>query len=119
LNALLDSDVLLDFLDGHAPAAREIGRYRECYISIISWMAVMAGARTHPDEDVRRGFLAHFRVVPLTAQTAEEAVKPEYRLELPHAVIWASAIGENCLLVSRSTKDFPAGQPGARFPYRR
>jgi hypothetical protein len=32
LNALLDSDVLLDFLDGHAPAAREIARYRECCI---------------------------------------------------------------------------------------
>jgi hypothetical protein len=30
LNALIDSDVLLDFLDGYAPAAREIGRYREC-----------------------------------------------------------------------------------------
>ena len=93
MNALLDSDVLLDFLDGHAPAAREIARYRDCCISIISWMEVMAGARTHPDEDIRRGFLAHFRVVPLTAQIAEEAVKlrQEYRLKLPDAGIWASA----------------------------
>jgi hypothetical protein len=36
LNALIDSDVLLDFLDGHSAAAREIARYRECCISIIS-----------------------------------------------------------------------------------
>jgi len=121
LNALLDSDILLDFLDGHAPAAQEIARYRECCISIISWMEVMAGARTEPDEDIRRGFLAHFRMIALTARVAEEAVKlrREYRLKLPDAVIWASAMTENCLLVSRNTKHFPAQQPGVRFPYQR
>jgi len=121
LNALIDSDVLLDFLEGYAPAAREIGRYRECCISIISWMEVLAGARTESDEDVRRGFLAHFRIVPLTARIAEEAValRRRHRLKLPDAIIWASAIGENCLLVSRNTKDFPAKQAGVRFPYRR
>ena len=81
----------------------------------------MAGARTQSDEDIRRGFLAHFRIVPLTAHVAEEAVKlrREYRLKLPDAVIWASAVAENCLLVSRNTKDFPAGQAGVKFPYRR
>jgi predicted nucleic acid-binding protein len=120
LNALIDSDVLLDFLDGYAGAAEEIVRYRECCVSIISWMELLAGARTQADEDVRRGFLAHFRVVPLTARVAEEAVllRRKYRLKLPDAIIWASAITENCLLVSRNTKDFPAHQPGVRFPYR-
>jgi len=81
----------------------------------------MAGARRQADEDVRRGFLAHFRVVAVTARVAEEAVqlRREYRLKLPDAIIWASAMTENCLLVSRDTKDFPANQPGVRFPYRR
>ena len=84
-------------------------------------MEVMAGARTEADEDTRRGFLAHFRIVPLTTHVAEQAVRlrREYRLKLPDAVIWASAVTENCLLVSRNTKDFPAEQPGVRFPYRR
>lgn len=121
MNALIDSDVLLDFLDGYAAAAEEIARYRECCISIISWMELMAGARTSTDKDIRRGFLGHFRVVPLTTRVAEEAValRQSYRLKLPDAIIWASAISENCLLVSRNTKDFPANQPGVRFPYRR
>jgi predicted nucleic acid-binding protein len=121
LNALIDSDVLLDFLDGYTPAAQEIGRYRECCISIISWMEILAGARSEADEDIRRGFLAHFRVVPLTPLVAEEAValRRKHRIKLPDAIIWASAISENCLLVSRNTKDFPAGQAGVRFPYRR
>jgi len=121
LNALIDSDVLLDFLDGYTAAAREIGRYRECCISIISWMEVLAGARTEADEDIRRGFLAHFRVVPLTPRVAEEAValRRKHWLKLPDAIIWASAVRENCLLVSRNTKDFPTRHPGVRFPYRR
>ena len=121
LNPLLDSDILLDFLDGHTSAAREIARYRECCISIISWMEVLAGARTEADEDIRRGFLAHFRIVPLTPEVAEEAVRlrRQHRLKLPDAIIWASALNENCVLVSRNTKDFPANQVGIRFPYRR
>ena len=121
LNALIDSDVLLDFLDGYAPAAREIARYRECSINIISWMELMAGARNAPDETIRRGFLDHFRVLPLTPQVAEEAVKlrRKYRLKLSDAIIWASAMTENCLLVSRNTKDFPASESSVRFPYRR
>ncbi len=83
-------------------------------------MGVLAGARTEVDDNVRRDFLAHFRVVPLTTPVAEEAVKlrREYRLKLPDAMIWASAITENCLLVSRDTKHFPANQTGIRFPYR-
>src|ERR1700755_3530060 len=96
---LLDSDILLDFLDGHTAAAREMARYHECFISIISWIEVLAGARTEADEDIRRAYLVHFRVVPLTAPIAEETVKlrREHRLRFPDAIIWASAISENCL----------------------
>ena len=121
MNALLDSDVLLDFLDGFAPAARELARYENCAISIISWMEVMAGARTSAVEEVRRAFLSHFRVLPLSAPIAEEAValRRAHRLKLPDAIIWATAKTESYLLVSRNTKDFPTGQPGVRFPYRR
>ncbi len=52
-------------------------------------MEVMAGAQTHSDEDVPSGLLAHFRILPLTAQIAEEAVKlrQQYRLKLPDALI--------------------------------
>src|SRR5205823_1403542 len=85
---------------------QEIARYRECCISIISWMEVLAGARTEADEDVRRGFLAHFRIVPLTPEVAEEAVRlrRQHRLKLPDAIIWASALNENCVMVSRNTR---------------
>ena len=57
LNALIDTDVLLDFLDGFAPAAEELRRYRRRFISIISWMEVMAGARTPEMKPRGAGFL--------------------------------------------------------------
>lgn len=121
MNALIDSDVLLDFLDGYAPAAAEIARYRECSISIISWMELLTGARTQADEEIRRGFLSHFRILPLTTVVAEEAVtlRRKHAVKLPDAIIWATAITEKCLLVSRNTKDFPRNEPGVRFPYQR
>ena len=121
MKALLDSDILLDFLDGFAPAAEEIARYRQPCVSIISWMELMAGAKDPDDEETRRGFLNHFRILPLSIDVAEEAaaLRRKYRLKLPDAIIWATAVTENCLFVSRNKKDFPANQPGVRFPYRR
>ncbi len=121
MKALLDSDVLLDFLDGFAGAGREIARYDHCFISIISWMEVMAGAKTPADEETRRAFLHHFELLPLTADVADKAVaiRRSARLKLPDAIIWATAKSASALLVSRNTKDFPSGQPGIRFPYRR
>jgi predicted nucleic acid-binding protein len=121
MKALIDSDVLLDFLDGFPPAGLELSRYRERCVSVISWIELMVGAKTAAEEEIRRAFLNHFQVLPLTSQVAEETVilRRKYRVKLPDAIIWATAIVENCLLVSRNRKHFPADHPGVRFPYRR
>ncbi|MGD9896259.1 MAG: hypothetical protein AB7T14_04150 [Candidatus Methylacidiphilaceae bacterium] len=37
--------------------------------------------------------------------------------KLPDAVVWASAQDRALLFVTRDRKDFPAGDPGVRFPY--
>ena len=97
----------------------EIARYRECCVSVISWMELLAGAQTEADENIRRGFLAHFRVVPLTPCVAEEAVtlRRNTGSNFPTRSCGRVAISENCLLVSRNTQDLPAKHPGVRFPY--
>lgn len=121
MKALLDSDVLFDFLDGFSPSGREVARYQHCSISLVSWMEVLSGAKTPEDEAIRRAFLNHFQLLPITGEIAEEAVliRRQYRLKLPDAIIWATAKSAGLLLVSRNTKDFPADEPGIRFPYRR
>lgn len=121
VKAVFDSDVLLDFLDGFPAAGAELMNYQERCMSVVSWMEILVGAKSPEDEVTRRGFLEQFRVLPLSDRVADEAVtlRRRHRLKLPDAIIWATALTENCLLVSRNTKDFPAKELGIRFPYRR
>ena len=44
MKAVLDSDVLIDFLQGVDAAAVEISRYDDPCYSVVSWMEVMTGA---------------------------------------------------------------------------
>jgi hypothetical protein len=119
LSPLFDTNILIDYLSGIEKARLELERYRHCSISIITWMEVMAGA-TSTNEARTRGFLATFVVFPITATIAEGAVnlRRHRKIKLPDAIILATAETEHRLLVTRNTRDFPAGEPGIRVPYR-
>lgn len=120
MRAIIDSDVLVDYLQGSPEAAAELARYEELCISLVSWMEVMVGVSADPNEEEScRRFLGSFRVLPVTMEVAERAVRlrRSHRLKLPDAIIWASAQEVSGLLVTRNTRDFPAGDPGVRFPY--
>lgn len=120
MRAILDTNILIDFLRGIPAAKEEIARYTPAGISVITWMEVIAGARDAVDEPVIRTFLAGFVVHPLTFAIAERAagVRRERRVRLPDAIIWATAIERGELLVTRNTRDFPEEDPGVRVPYR-
>ncbi|MDH5786595.1 MAG: type II toxin-antitoxin system VapC family toxin [Chromatiales bacterium] len=118
MKALLDTNILIDYLNGIEAARQEIERYDAPLISTITWMEVMAGANEE-EESTIRSFLSRFTQVPITSGVAEQAVmiRKERRIRLPDAIIWASAKSENALLVSRNVKDFPEDEPGVRVPY--
>jgi predicted nucleic acid-binding protein len=118
VKALLDTNVLIDFLNGAPEARREIELYDDAAISIISWMEVMVGASEALTEPTK-AFLARFDVVGLDSQVAETAValRRAHRIKLPDAIVWASARAHGRLLVTRDNKDFPKGDPGVRSPY--
>jgi hypothetical protein len=119
MRAIIDSDVLIDYLQGVEAARAELARYPKREISILSWMEVLAGADTAEEEQDCRRFLSTFTIHPLSVEVAAEAVKlrRRVRLRLPDAIIWATAKTQSCLLVTRNTKDFPASDPGVRVPY--
>jgi len=119
MKALLDTNILIDYLNGIDHAQQEISRYQAPMISTISWMEVMAGANDDQRQSIR-SFLSRFELVSIDVRVAEIAVKihRESRMRLPDALIWASAKCENALLVSRNTKDFPEESPDVRVPYR-
>lgn len=119
MRALLDTNILIDFLNGIEAAREEIRRYTQPCISTISWIEVMVGTTENDDSPVRQ-FLAGFRQVPINRDIAERAVaiRREHRLRLPDALIWASAQHEGALLVTRDSKDWPQAAPDVRIPYK-
>jgi predicted nucleic acid-binding protein len=118
VKALFDTNILIDYLIGAEAARAELARYKDSAISIVTWMEVMAGSRAD-DEQAARGFLGGFDLIGLDENVADRAVtlRKTHRIKLPDAIIWASAQARGMLLVTRNTKDFPAGDPGVRHPY--
>ncbi len=119
LRAILDSDVLIDFLQGRKEAQQEFRNYEKWEISVITWMEVMSAVESKDEIKECRNFLDGLVVHPLIEKVAKEAVslRRKFRLRLPDALIWATAREQGCLLVTRNTRDFPKDEPGVRSPY--
>lgn len=118
MNAVFDSNILIDFLRGIPQARRELGRYDHVAISVVSWIEVMVGAPPELEQQTE-SFLGEFVLVPLDETVARRAVslQRKHRIKLPDAVVWASAEARGMLLVTRD-KVFPGDEPGIRIPYR-
>lgn len=120
MKAVLDTNILIDYLNGHEEAAREIERYGQPVISRITWLEVLAGTGPADEEVDVRAFLATFALHELDGAVAEEvvALRRKHRLRLPDAIVLATAHVHECMLVTRNTKDFDASWPEIREPYR-
>jgi hypothetical protein len=116
---IFDTNILIDYLLGKDPARDELARFPEARIGIVTWIEVMVGANGEAEETKLRQFLTRFEPVVLDPNVAETAamLRSVYRLRLPDAVIWASAKISGSVLITRNTKDFPAGEPDIRVPY--
>ena len=119
MKAVIDSDILIDFLQGLNQAKIEIGRYQTPLYSIVSWMEIMCGAETKEERESAEALLHSMKRIDLSLPIAEKAVEERKRLKLklPDAIILASADVEGCILVTRNTKDFDAKDPRVRIPY--
>ena len=118
VKALFDTNILIDYLNGIPQARKELDRYDDKAISIVTWMEVMVGAEP-VIEVATRDFLGGFDIIALDNMIAEHAIafRKMSKSKLPDAIIWASAQVNGLLLVTRNTKDFPASNPGVRMPY--
>jgi len=117
--ASFDSNILIDALAGIDAARDEIRSTPDRWISRITWIEVMVGAKPATSAVVER-FLNGFAVDEVTEAIARRAAtirRMNTRIKLPDAVIWASAQLNGRLLVTRNTRDFAAGTPGIHVPY--
>lgn len=119
MRALIDTNILIDYLAGTDAARQELARYGAPAISAITWMEVLVGARADEEVASLRSFLGRFERLPIDDAVSEAAVaiRRERRIRLPDAIIWATAQVAQTILVTRNTRDFPADDPGVRVPY--
>jgi len=118
MNAVFDTNLIIDALNGVVAADAEYSRYTRVLISRITWMEVLVGAQQ--DDAQLRDFLdTQFEIIPLDLAVAERAVqlRRAHHIRLPDAIIWATAQVHDAVLVTRNTKDFRAAWEGIRVPY--
>jgi predicted nucleic acid-binding protein len=118
MDAVFDSNILIDYLNGIPEAKLEIDLYANKSISIVTWVEVMAGTDAS-DEDATRLALLDYKPLLMTAAVAERAfiLRRDRKLKLPDAIILATAQEAGLLLVTRNTRDFPSTDPQIRIPY--
>lgn len=123
--ALIDTNIVIDALNGVPEAFNEILNYRDTAISIVTWIELMAGVCPNEFERIQ-GFLSRFpiHVRPLNWPIATRAaltrgtflrMRPKRNLKLPDAIILATALSDDRLLVTRNGADFVGVD--ARIPY--
>lgn len=122
VNAVFDSDFLIDYLGGLEVAREAAETYERRYMSIISFVEVLTGAEDADEDDQARAALGGFEIISVTDSIAERAIllrRTRRRLKTPDALIWATAQDlPDCVLVTRNRRDFPADDPGIHVPYR-
>lgn len=120
MNAVSDSDVLIDWLQGRPEAKTVFSEYDRVLLSKITWMEVLVGFRTPEQDATARRSLSQFDVIAISDAIAEEAIaiRRAQRLKIADALIFATARVSGCVLLTRNTRDFDANDPGVRIPYR-
>jgi predicted nucleic acid-binding protein len=115
---LLDTNIIIDYLNGDSRAKQFFDREPKPAISIITYMETMIGAN-ETLKDTTRAFLKSLEIVQINEEIAELAVslRQSHRLKLPDAIILASAQFLGATLVTRNTKDFGEGGIGVIVPY--
>lgn len=118
-----DANIIIDALSGIPAAYLELKRVRDSgqrlWISRVAWIEVLSKGQPNELRSAQL-FLSGFSVDELDQETAELAAalrRERGRLRAADAIILASAQVRGRILVTRNTKDFPAGMPGIRVPY--
>ncbi|MCL7410275.1 MAG: type II toxin-antitoxin system VapC family toxin [Methanosarcinaceae archaeon] len=108
---LIDTNILIYFLEGEKQALALFERILddEIYISLINKIEVLSFPDISKKEEKSiRMFLSSFITLEIDNTIAEEAIRirKNYKLKLPDALICATSIIKDTILVSRNEKDF-------------
>jgi predicted nucleic acid-binding protein len=119
LKALLDTNILVDYGLGISSAIEELARYHVSAISRVVWIEFIAGAKVAEVEARRRFIAEEFVLLEVDENVSQETIliRQRTRLNLPDAIILATARVHGLLLVTRNARDFSRDDPDIRIPY--
>jgi len=101
---LLDTNVVLYFLGGRLTNPLPSGQY---FVSVITEIELLSYPSLSPDEEVQiRDFLSKITVVGIESNIKELAIalRKQYRLKLPDAIIAATAQSLNATLFTNDVR---------------
>lgn len=101
---LLDTNVVLYFLGGRLANPLPSGQY---FVSVITEIELLSYPNLSPDEDTQiRDFLNKITVVGIESNIKELAIalRQQYRLRLPDAIIAATAQSLNATLFTNDVR---------------
>ncbi len=118
---VLDSNIIIDYLQGRHQAARLLLFYRHekirIFISIITLIEVLVGIGDQEKRERVKQWLLDFSPIHVGLDIAEKAIelRKHYRLRVPDAIIASTARCHQAVLVTRD-RDFQK-MPDVRYPY--
>ncbi len=93
MTVLIDTSLLLDYLNGDKRAGQALEPHRHRAISVITWLEVMAVAPPDKVEETR-GFLRSFERLSISEAIADEALRlmnKHQEATFHRALTWATA----------------------------
>ena len=119
MNALFDTNLLVECLYGVEAAVAEMERYDKIVVSRIVWIEFLVGAKTADVAARRRSMLDDCDLLEVDEAVSQETIliRQRIRLRLADAIILATARVHGLLLVTRNHRDFPRREPDIRIPY--
>jgi hypothetical protein len=119
VKGIFDTCILIDYLNAIVDAKEEISKYHHKMISCITYMEVMVGTNDQNKGATEIWLESEFEIIAITKEISDKAIeiRKSSRIKLPDAIIYATAQINDCLLITRNTRDFSDSEPSVRVPY--